>query len=62
MRERLIIICIMMLIFIIIYDLNFIFNFEKIYKDKFDINFIAEIISLPEEKDSYNKYIVRIQR
>ena len=59
MRERLIIICIMMLIFIIIYDLNFIFNFEKIYKDKFDINFIAEIISLPEEKDSYNKYIVK---
>ncbi len=47
------------LIFIICYDIYFVWNFEKIYDNVFTIKMRAEIISLPEVKNTYNKYIVK---
>lgn len=57
MRKLFIIILIMGLC---IYDIALIFSFEKIYPESTEMECICEIIKEKEEKDYYNKYIVKI--
>lgn len=42
------------------YDIAFIFSFEKIYPEEKEISFLCEIIKEKEEKDYYDKYIVKV--
>lgn len=42
------------------YDIALIFSFEKIYSEEMKISFFCEVIKEAEEKDYYNKYIVKV--
>lgn len=42
------------------YDIALILSFEKLYPEKMQIFFYAEIVKEKEEKDYYNKYIVKV--
>ena len=42
------------------YNIAFIFLYDKIYPETCEINAILEIVSIREEKENYNKYIVKV--
>ena len=44
---------------LLLYNIAFVFSFDKIYPEKCEIEGIAKIISIVEEKEYYNKYIVK---
>lgn len=58
MKFKLIILIFMGLCF---YNIAFVFSFEKKYPESATICFVGEIISIKEEKDYYDKYIVKVK-
>lgn len=42
------------------YNIAFVFYFDKIYPENCEINAIAEVVSIKEEKEYYDKYIVKV--
>ena len=59
MKKIFSIIIVVLLILIIIYDIYFVFKFDTIYEEESEISFVGEIISLPEKKENYNRYIIK---
>ncbi len=42
------------------YDIALIFSLKKVYPEKMEISFLCEIVKEKEEKEYYNKYIVKV--
>lgn len=54
-------ILIILILGLCLYNIAFVFSFEKIYPESDSTCFVGEIISIKEEKDYYNKYILKVK-
>ena len=54
-------ILIILILGLCLYNIAFVFSFEKIYPESDSICFVGKIISIKEEKDYYNKYILKVK-